>query len=161
MISEEAIDRQIERLISDQDRIQIISDFAEWEPDIAAYLASPHFDILTDLEKDYFLFVALVIWKVFESPGRSKLIHLEDLFSHEEKNWTLMDDSGSDKNQFDVFFRDYPETEILAFIEDSVQPEGEDAVVTLEGQLHMFVGLKSIADAFLASEPDTGNKLRS
>jgi hypothetical protein len=156
MISEEAIDRQIERLISDQDRFQIISDFADRQPDIAAYLASPHFDILTDLEKDYFLFVTLVIWKVFENSGRANLIHLEDLFSYEEENWTLQDDAGTGNDQLDVFFIDYPETEILAFIEDSVQPEGEDAVVTFEGQLHMFVGLKSIADAFQVIEPGAG-----
>jgi hypothetical protein len=51
------------------------------------------------------------------------------------------------QHKADVFFKDYPQEDLLAFVEDALADD-EDSEVTKEGREPMFVALKTIIDVF-------------
>ncbi|MFK8104727.1 MAG: hypothetical protein AB8G15_19570, partial [Saprospiraceae bacterium] len=68
----------------------------------------------------------------------------------EEDNWEKLENvpAGSFRDRLDVFFKDYPQEDLLAFAEDALVEEEEDSDINLtkEGKELMFVALKTIID---------------
>ena len=50
-----------------------------------------------------------------------------------------------EENKLDSFFKDYPQEDLLALVEDSIQQD-EDNIVTPVGREIIFVACKSIID---------------
>jgi hypothetical protein len=77
----------------------------------------------------------------------------EELEEIEEGNWTQLNDAvGKNfRQKLDGFFEDYPQEDLLAFVEDSlvISKEGEesdDFEISKEGREPIFVALKTIID---------------
>ena len=123
-------------------------------PVISAYLFSENFDLLTQPEKEYLLFLALTIFKSAQKVDVFlPKITEEQLGAAEEKNWELLTAVTFKKfrERMDVFFKDYQQEDLLAFVEDSLTEEEEEELVTKVGREPMFVALKSIIDVLCVS----------
>ena len=74
----------------------------------------------------------IVIFKSFnDAPGGFK----EEIEEIEEQNWTLLNETKAKgfREKLDAFFEDYPQEDLLAFVEDALV-EDEDDFLTKEGK---------------------------
>jgi hypothetical protein len=166
MVPEAIIEANIEQLSSDPDLYeQQVQALGEEQPLVLSYLLSDTFEILTESEKTYLLYLALVIWTSIKShTGTIPDVSEEALGGAEEINWAKYQDSSSRRfrDRLDAFFEGSPEEDLLAFVEDALEIDDEnpepDLELTKEGREPIFIGLKSIIDCWtksngLASEP--------
>ncbi|MEZ4957357.1 MAG: hypothetical protein R2825_27620 [Saprospiraceae bacterium] len=155
MISEKTIDHiigQFEDEVVDYETTA--EEFADRQPAILSFLLSEQEGALTDDERDFMLYLAIVIWQSVEhiSPIPSP-IDPKKISDAEEANWGLMDKAKglTFRDRLDVFFKNSPQEDLLAFIEDSLTldevEDGETGIqVTQEGAEPMFVMLKTVVD---------------
>ncbi|MFQ5447562.1 MAG: hypothetical protein ACE5FF_11570 [Saprospiraceae bacterium] len=155
MISETTIERviaQFEKGETDYDKT--IRQFAGRQPALLSFLLSGQEGALSQEERDFQLYLAAVIWKSVEyhHPGLPS-IAADDIGAAEEANWALLE--GSKKRNFreqlDVFFENYPEEDLLAFVEDALTVDDDDLGdesfhLTREGLEPIFISLKTMID---------------
>ena len=149
-ISEETIDRIAEEIGGSEDAFKEATiDLSMEQPNIAAYIFSDNFDLFTADEKQYFLFLVLVVFKSIKSETENlPRTSAADLGKFEEKNWLLINEVTSKqfRDRLNVFFENTSQEDLLAFLEDSLLEEEE--LVTKVGREPMFVALKSIIDSW-------------
>ena len=149
-VSEKIIDKAAEIIGAEENLAGVVQEFKASQPVVLAYLFSENFALLTQKEREYMMFLTLVIWKACENspseidPVSQKL--LEDL---EENNWEKLHKVVSRKfnERIDLFFKNYPQEDLLAFVEDALVHD-EDSDVTKEGRDYIFIALKTIIDSF-------------
>lgn len=164
-VSEDAIEKVLDALAeASPDRYQaLVASFAEAQPALVGWLVSESFDILTEAERAYLLYLALVIWKaaveVHGALPPAAEAHIGDL---EEHNWALLNESqgGPFHRRLDLFFEGYLQEDLLAFVEDALtldetETPTDEPVVTREGREVLFIGLKTAIDALLGIPPTT------
>jgi hypothetical protein len=152
MIPEDAIDRIVEEL-NESDAVfeAAIAGLQTQQPVIISYLFSENFEAFTQEEREFTLFLVLVVWMaVTHVYGTVNRVSEEKLGEAEEKNWDLLQQSpgGTLRSKFDLFFYYYPQEDLLAFVEDALveDEEEETGVVTKEGREYIFITLKTIID---------------
>lgn len=155
-ISETTIENILALLENENEQIeQHLKEFAQKQPILYSYLLSEGFDILIEEEKELLLFLALVIFKSVEAHQESfPLMTQESLGDKEEQNWETLNESvgKSFRDKLDIFFKDYPQEDLLAFVEDALtlseeaEEAEENSIVTKEGREPMFIALKTIID---------------
>jgi len=150
-ISENIIDQVTEEIGESETAFKKATlELREEQPSVTAYIFSENFDLFTQGEKEYFLFLALVIFKSIKSEaGDLKNISENTLGKHEEINWQILGSVTAKKfrERIDIFFKNYHQEDLLAFVEDSLMEE-EEEMVTKVGREPMFVALKSIIDVW-------------
>ena len=117
-----------------------------------AYLFNEDFKVLTKEERDFMLFLLLVVWKAIKNTGAVVApITEKQLSDAEESNWAKIQTSKAKnfRDKLDVFFEQYPQEDLLAFIEDAITDE-EEELVTKEGRESLFVTMKSVIDCLTA-----------
>ena len=148
-ISENIIESVAEEIGASEENFRdALLEFNTEQPLLTAYIFSENFDLLTQAEKEYFLFLVLVIFfSVKNKRGELESIAAETIGKAEENNWTLLSEVKSKKfrERMDIFFEGYDQEDLLAFVEDSLS-EDEEEIVTKVGREPMFVALKSIID---------------
>ena len=106
--------------------------FARQQTPFLQYLRTDGFDLLTDDERDYLLYLALVVYRAFaaESPeAEPPVVSGEDLESLDERAWTWMEAGANQPlhKRLDAFFDNVDQEELLAFAEDSlIDPDRDD-----------------------------------
>lgn len=153
-ITEEQIDRVSEELeASEQAFAHSMEDLQTKHPLIFSYLLTENFDVLTPAERDYMFFLLAILWNSVkdELPHGSSL-NEKTLGEAEERNWTLLQESKSNNFQerLNPFFENYPQEDLLAFVEDALADEEDDGPLTREGREPIFITLKSILDCWIA-----------
>lgn len=146
-ISETIIDNVVVTL-EEADFEQEITDFTDDYPVLIEYWGAEDFSLLTQDERELMLYLLLVLTKSVEKAiGTLPDISDEALENAEERNWERLEKvtSKHSRDRMDVFFDNYPQEDLLAFVEDNLV-EDEDSVVTKEGREPMFVALKSVID---------------
>ena len=109
-VSESTIDKTAEIIGSSENLTEVIKNFKEKQPVILAYLFSENFKLLSQKEREYMMFLALVIWKAFETtnPELNQVTEkvIEDF---EENNWEKFHKVISRKfnERIDIFFKDF------------------------------------------------------
>lgn len=150
-VSEEIIDAVAEELDTAENAYEsAVADMEERQPVLLAYLFTENFEAFSQPERDFTLYLLIVLWKSIERVnGRAPAIGEEELMEAEEKNWSLLQTVQANRfhERLDVFFTDYPQEDLLAFVEDALSDE-EDEWVTKEGREAVFVTLKSIIDCW-------------
>ncbi len=119
------------------------------QPALLGYVFSEDFELLTREEREYMLYLLIVLWKSIEQvEGELPVIHADNLSEAEERNWELLDPVTETRfrDRMNVFFEDSDQEDLLAFIEDALIEDDDDSVVTKEGREPMFVALKSVVD---------------
>lgn len=147
-VPESIIDKTAESIGAADDFNALVEDFKSRQPVLLAYLFSENFDLLTQKEREYMLFLALVIWKACENKQPEIATVEQSLLEElEENNWAKLNKTSSGKfnERVDVFFIDYPQEDLLAFVEDALAYD-EDDEITKEGRGFIFVALKTVID---------------
>lgn len=152
-ISEQIIDSITEALDSHEDSYdEAIGDLQAKQPILFSYLLSESFRLLTKEESDYLLYLALVIWKAINTQEIAiPVLDSEKIEEIEEKNWTLFNETNvrGFNEKLNAFFENYPQEDLLAFVEDALVDD-EDSFVTKEGKELLFIGLRTTIDALCA-----------
>ncbi len=155
MVSEKTIDQVVGQFeAGEADYDQAIREFGESQPAILSFLLSDQEGALSDDERDFLLYLAVVIWRSVGHAGPpSEKITAPEITEAEEANWALMDNAKGRtfRDRLDVFFENTPQEDLLAFIEDSLTLEevddGDEGIkITKEGVEPMFVVLKTVVD---------------
>lgn len=135
---------------SDADRALAVESLEAEQPVLLAYLFSENFGAFLEREREYILFLVLVIIESIKvkHPGQTLPISEALLSETEEENWTKMQTVKAQRfrERMDIFFKDTNQEDLLAFIEDALIDE-EDGLLSKEGREPIFIVLKSIVDA--------------
>ncbi|NRB49729.1 MAG: hypothetical protein HRU41_18755 [Saprospiraceae bacterium] len=136
----------------------------EEQPVVLAYLFNEELKIFTQGEKEYMLYLILVIWEAVKAvkPEGIPATSTDAFTAKEEKNWEILQaqKKRTFRDKLDAFFDQYPQEDLLAFVEDAlVEDEEDDAVVTKEGREAVFIILKTVIDCWTkADESTSGTK---
>lgn len=149
-VSENMIDAVILEL-EEADFAQEVAILGEKQPVLLGYVLSEDFELLTNEEREWLLYLVLVVWKATEKVhGKIGLLSKNALETAEEANWERLESVTTKRfrDRMTPFFDNYDQEDLLAFVEDSLTEDEEDteAVVTKEGREPMFVALKSVID---------------
>jgi len=157
MIQNDELEKHIDRLA--EQALVFEEEVDQWtqnQPALASYVLSDDFSLLTDLERETLLFGATVLFSMARKhQSTDQVVAEEEIGELDEANWTWLEESDGKglSNKMDSWFENYPEPELLAFIEDlCIDEEEED--LSPAGSEMMVVALKTVADAlFLKSSP--------
>ena len=152
-VSENMIDAVILEL-EEADFEQEVAILGEKQPVLLGYVLSEDFELLTNEEREWLLYLVLVVWKATEKVhGKIGPLSKNALETAEEANWERLESVTAKRfrDRMTPFFDNYDQEDLLAFVEDSLTEDEEDteAVVTKEGREPMFVALKSVIDVLI------------
>lgn len=165
-VSENVIDKIVEQLET-ADFEKEIERFGKMQPALLGYVFSEDFELLTSEEREYLLYLLIVIWKsvekvkkdtavVMDNVARKKSMDNPTVMSNalseaEERNWELLEEVKETRfrERMNVFFDDSEQEDLLAFIEDALVEDDDESVVTKEGREPMFVALKTVVDVLV------------
>ncbi|MBK8723973.1 MAG: hypothetical protein IPL95_17535 [Saprospiraceae bacterium] len=154
-ISEEDIDIAIGEIEANGITEEMIEAFKSSQPIVFAYLFSDSFDLSTQDEKEYLLYLVMVAWKaIFKVHPEMNEVEEEEIGESEEKNWELINNVSATKfrDRLTILFENSNQEDLLAFAEDMLteleeEETTEKEIVTKEGRELLFVAYKSIIDA--------------
>ncbi|MEM1318741.1 MAG: hypothetical protein AAGG75_00725 [Bacteroidota bacterium] len=151
-VPESTIDQMLERLEGGRDDFEdVVKDFSKQQPFLLGFLCSEAFELLTNEERDYMLYLSIVIWMSILQlhPGAARLP--EKLIGDtEENNWEVLKTVTARRfrERIDIFFENYPQEDLLAFVEDGLVYDPEREFITDEGREYLFIALKTVIDSF-------------
>lgn len=119
------------------------------QPALLGYVFSEDFELLTQNEREYLLYLILVVYKSVEKVlGTLPTIHADSLAEAEERNWEILDKVTATRfrDRMTPFFEDSEQEDLLAFVEDALVEDDEDTVITKEGREPIFVAMKTVID---------------
>lgn len=153
-IDEVTIDRAADALSSDEAlHAATLQQLQEEQGVVLAYLFTENTELLNQQEREYLLYLVLVIWRASQQLQKTFAeITAEDLSIAEEHNWEKLEAVTAKRfrERLDGFFADTPQEDLLAFVEDALVEE-EDGFVTKEGREPIFIILKTIIDCLHAA----------
>ena len=130
MTSESAIEAALSRLTDEAAVEEAMVAFATEQAPFVQYLRTDTFSLLTEDERDYLQYLALVVYAaVADERERVPTLRGEAIEEWEERCWGWLEASvGKPMSaRLDAFFDNIDEEELLAFAEDSlVDPEPEE-----------------------------------
>lgn len=147
-ISEEVIEKLLEEMEVESSKVeQHLKNFEEKQGAIYNWLISDSFDILTTEERGHLLYMAVVVWRATSTIEKEyHQVTPEEIEKQEEEVWTVfLESKGRFRDKLDVFFKDYDQEDLLAFVEDALEIEEED-FLTPVGREIMFVIMKVLMD---------------
>ncbi|MFT4664300.1 MAG: hypothetical protein ACI8YQ_001689 [Polaribacter sp.] len=149
-ISESQIDQVTDILQSEADQEAFFRTLGEDQPIVLSFLVSEDVKVLTLEEQELMYLLAAILYKsILNTHPDCPMIDEDILGKAEEQNWALMEANirGTFSERITPFFENYPQEDLLAFVEDALVFD-EDSQVTNEGRSYLFVVLKSMIDAF-------------
>lgn len=158
IINSNVINAVIEELenLSDEQYEERMEAFASAQPVLVAYLFDDeNFHLLTDDEKGFLQYLALIAWSaVVKTAGDVAAVSEEAIGEAEEKNYAVLEQSTAKKfrDRLDPFFDNYPQEDLLAFAEEAVLEDEDDpdTLVSKEGREPIFIAMKTIIDVLTA-----------
>lgn len=157
MIKEEQIDAVIEKLSREPLIFEThLQEWIEWQPMIASYVFSDTFSLLNEDEKEAFVFGSTIILTIAKETSATKdKITEDEIGDREEVNYEILESQKAKdyRSKMDAFFQDYPEEDLLAFVEDLCVDEDEENF-TEDGMKVMIIGLKTIIDVMFVEDSD-------
>ena len=147
-IPESIINDIIDQYQDEQKYLTDLKQLSSEQPDLIAFIDQENYSLLTNDEIALLEYLTLVIYfssmKMIE---KTIQIQGKSLEAAEEDNWNKFNEitAKSFFNKLDSFFKDYPQEDLLALVEDSIQQD-EDNIVTPVGREIIFVACKSIID---------------
>jgi hypothetical protein len=147
MVSEKYIDQVIQKLNSAALYEERLRTIIETRQALVSYIESEGFEILNNEERDLFWYLTVLVYdSILEAGETIPEIDVKAIEAAEEKNYTALE---SDHMKFsdmaDLLFKDYPEEDLLAFIEDTVIPDEEQFPSPI-GRKVIFISMKTIID---------------
>ncbi len=156
-ITEEIIEKVAEELsmiIEEHGPDDILEEMESEQPYILAYAMADSQDILEQEEKDYLLWMCLVIWLSFRKGFSVSLpqVQPDSIEEAEEAAWEILanSDAKAFRVRIDPFYENCEQEDLLAFIEDALVPDDESPISST-GREPVFVGAKAVLDGFIAA----------
>lgn len=150
-IAESTIDKVVDLMEQQSDASEdLLRQFGEQQAPLLAYLCSESFDLLTDEERNYLTYLSLVAWGATQMDNEVLAeVPLAQISEKEEANWDRLKGSSAKKfrDRITPFFEDYPQEDLLAFVEDALVFDQEDNEITNEGREYLFIALKTVIDS--------------
>lgn len=144
MIDQRDIDLIIPKVDSDPESYK--TDFVKSQENFFNYISFELLNDLTPTEKEYLLFICLII---YNSCGSPKEFDLDLFFDKEETNWGIKEKSKNWSSAANQFFEGYAEEDLLAFVEDMLS-EAESLNISQAAAEIIFVTSKSYIDTLTA-----------
>lgn len=146
MVREEQIERVLQNIDEAEKGVnEILAKHQSAATNFFVHLSTEAY-ILSDEEKDY---LSGMIAVILESSGfNSSKIQGNDWSEIEDQNWSEFENFRSLKDYFDVVFKDYPEEDLLAYIEDSLAEEEED-FISNAGREYILIKTKTLVDIII------------
>ena len=131
MISPESIEESQELLSNEEAIERAMLDLATEQTAYLQYFETEGFELLSDEERDYLKYLALVIYGAvkLEDDRKPEMISGERLEYWEERCWEWLEGTVGKPMalRLDVFFANIDQEELLAFAEDSlVDPDPDE-----------------------------------
>lgn len=149
-VSEEVLDNIVERFDDSESAYEkAVEQFEQSQPILLSYLFSEEFEVFTSDEKEFMLLLATIIFSANqEVNGLRAQIDEKQIADAEEANWAKLESANVSRfhERLDIFFKDYEQEDLLAFVEDALADDEEDPIVTKEAREAMFVTLKTVID---------------
>jgi hypothetical protein len=149
IITENIIDGLMDKYENEAAYLEELKKMAEQQQDLVAFIDQENYTLLTVDEVALMEYLTVIIYSASQSVTNKKLfITGKQLEKCEEENWDIFNATNT-KNFakiLDRFFENYPQEDLLALVEDSLQPE-DDSIVTPVGREIIFVACKSIIDS--------------
>ena len=148
---------------SEESYEQAITEMEKEQPVLLSYFFTDNFKVFTQKDNEYILYLILVIWKALGLSGeRVPDVTELQLSQAEGHNWERLQGVKAKgfHERLNVFFDNYPQEDLLAFVEDALAEEEEEEMplVTKEGREAIFVSLKSAIDCLTGWKPETVEK---
>jgi hypothetical protein len=117
---------------------------------ISALISDENLELLSDDEYDLLWFVLVTCYLCIKQKGEIDAIDVKRLEEIEEANWAIMEQNQTLpwKKRLDPYFLNYPQEDLLAFIEDSFESD-EELQISGPAREVLFVTAKSCIDALL------------
>jgi len=149
IITENIIDGLMDKYENEAAYLDDLKTMAEEQQDLVGFIDQENYSLLTIDEVALMEYLTVIIYSASQSSSDKKLfITGKQLEKCEEENWDIFNATNT-KNFatiLDRFFENYTQEDLLALVEDSLQPE-DDSVVTPVGREIIFVACKSIIDS--------------
>lgn len=130
----------------------IFQEIDAQQPNLLAYLFSEPLSVFTANEKELLVFASLVLYKT-TAGHMGRTIELEEIEDAESKNYELVNDELRYSEQIDLFFTDYPQEDLLAFVEDFIDSDEDDEyAINEESRLPIFICLKTMIDVLTTDD---------
>jgi hypothetical protein len=157
IITEKTIDRYINQLETEKSQAEsLLKTFSDEQPAFTQFIASENFKLLEESEYDIFLFILTVIYSSWSSQNEDvPIIDAELISSIDEENWEVYNEQGGQnyKKALDVFFTNYKQEDLLAFVEDTlVEDEDADDSISTVGRELIFITAKTLIDTLALSQ---------
>lgn len=144
------MDKIVERFDDSESAYEkAVEQFELSQPILLSYLFSEDFEVFTSDEKEFMLLLATIIFSANqEVNGTRPQIDEKAIADAEEANWAKLEGANVSRfhERLDIFFKDYEQEDLLAFVEDALADDDEDPIVTKEAREAMFVTLKTVID---------------
>lgn len=131
--------------------IDALAEIMEDQPALLAFLNQESVDILLEEEKDILWYIILVIYNSTEK-SQEEMVEVSDvrLSENEENNWEVfqVQPRGTFREKVTVFFENYHEEDLLAFVEDTLELD-DSSPITPVGREVIFIAAKSVIDTLL------------
>lgn len=124
------------------------------EKELVDYLKSDTFSSLSNVERQtlYFCF-EVVFYSYLRAKKEKPEFDIDDYLDAEEENWQLRESQKDWPTTVNVFFKDYAEEDLLAFLEDTLveeaDAEDEENKISEIAKEVIFISSKSYIDSIL------------
>ena len=143
MITEFEIDKSIaivEKRAESEKEAELIA-----EQEFIDYLGTEIIPNLSEYENHVLAFCISVIYNVVSHQNSSVEFDIEEYQNFEEKNWSTRDNHSKLEESINLFFKDYKEEDLLAFVEDMIAEE-DITMMSIAGKEIIFITCKSYID---------------
>lgn len=136
---------------------EALLDLQQEQGPAMAYLMSEQFELLSEAEREYMLWLALVVWQSVTKAGEPRMADVAQVEAADEANWETLNaiKAKSFREKLDPFFEQTEQEDLLAFLEDSLTDDGEeggDAIpVQPESREYVFAAVKTLVDVWTGS----------
>lgn len=148
-IDEKTIDLAIDAISDSDERYDAaLASIESQQAELMAYLFAEDEATYNEDEKDFLLYLLLIIWEAVRGKVENiKPIPASVISDAEEATWEQLEGSVGKKfrERLDPFFEATKQEDLLAFVEDALLDD-DDTPVTKEGREPMFVTLKAVID---------------
>ncbi len=149
MITEEDIEEVI-ALFESED---FEDSFASEEELYWNYLNSDSFKGLSSAEHQMLFFINSVIYHSCKDLlSDAYEFDIEEYQTYEEDNWAIREDTKKWGDTLDLYFEDYSQEDLLAFVEDMLAQDEDEAELSDLGREVIFITAKSYIDFFVGDD---------
>ena len=147
-ISENIINAIIEKYETEELFLNDYAVMISERNDLRGFLAQENYSLLTKEEMALLEYLSCTIYfSCKEGLHKIPILNGKTLEKWEEDNWDVFNSPSAKSftKIIDIFFENYQQEDLLALVEDSIQPDEENVVSTVGSEI-IFVACKSIID---------------